>query len=70
MRAKRTLCPLAYSLAEKFSSSSGYEKYGDEEIRCRMAEQVSLESMYNVERDWSDPGCQHQDPYGPYKDKE
>lgn len=35
-----------------------------------MAEQVSLESMYNVERDWSDPGCQHQDPYGPYKDKE
>lgn len=45
----------------------GYARYGDQEIRARICEMNygKIESMYHVDRDWADPGCQHARPYGP-----
>ena len=54
-----------FNLAEKFGSV--YRGYGDEEVRCRIAEKQNFEGRYVVDADWSNPGCQHELPYGPKK---
>ncbi|MCL2104554.1 MAG: thrombospondin type 3 repeat-containing protein, partial [Kiritimatiellaeota bacterium] len=42
----------------------GYDKIGDEEIRCRL-NAVNLTVQIYPERDWANPGCQHKNQYGP-----
>ena len=47
--------PDTYNFAQYFSAQSGYDKYGDQEIRARAAEPGA---EYHVELDWANPGCQ------------
>lgn len=41
-----------------------YQKYGDDEVRCRKIEQSLSIPMYPAS-DWANPGCQHKNQYGP-----
>ena len=50
--------PNTYNLGEN------YQKYGDDEVRCRKIEQTLSIPMYPAS-DWSNPGCQHKNQYGP-----
>lgn len=51
-------------LAGRYAEGS-YASYGDNELRCRIKSSEDLESKYHVERDWSNPGCLHQNQHGP-----
>ena len=54
-----------YGFADGFDAGSGYETYGDEEIRMRAIEPTAI---YHANLDWSNPGCQYSNrPYGPTK---
>ena len=44
---------------------TSYHSYGDDEVRARLLEANMPDNWYHVERDWSDPGCQHGIPFGP-----
>ncbi len=50
--------PNTYNLGEN------YQRYGDDEVRCRKIEQSLSIPMYPAS-DWSNPGCQHKNQYGP-----
>ena len=52
-----------YDLASKISPV--YSRYGDDEVRQRFHESDDLTGLYDELSDWSDPGCQHENPYGP-----
>ena len=41
--------------------------YGDEEIRCQLLETRKTIEYY-PKKDWSSPGCQHVDQWGPHPD--
>ena len=56
--------PDTYRVASVFPDVGGYEKYGDDEIRCRKCEMILLIPIF-PERDWANPGCQSKVPYGP-----
>lgn len=43
----------------------GYRPYGDNEVRARWVEAQTTTDRYRVNCDWSNPGCQHEAPYGP-----
>ena len=43
----------------------GYRPYGDNEVRARRVEAQTTADQYRVDCDWSNPGCQHETPYGP-----
>lgn len=52
-----------YNFASYFRVGSGYEVYGDEEIRVRS---IEASSVYHDDLDWANPGCQYgKNPYGP-----
>ena len=62
MRKRTNGCD-TYNLASLIFS--GYANYGDEEVRMRKLETQMSTDMYNVNLDWSNPGCQHKSPFGP-----
>lgn len=44
---------------------TSYRAYGDDEVRARLLETNTSEDRYHVDCDWSNPGCQHETPFGP-----
>ena len=43
----------------------GYRTDGDNEVRARYVESQMPADRYRVNADWSNPGCQHEEPFGP-----
>ena len=51
-----------YGIATIFQS---YRTDGDNEVRARYVESQLPADRYRVNADWSNPGCQHEEPFGP-----
>lgn len=57
--------PDTYRVVEAFPVIGGYDKYGDNEVRCRECEMILSIPIF-PKRDWANPGCQYgKEPYGP-----
>ena len=54
--------PDTYGIAGNFR---GYSSNGDEETRARWIEAQTPSGRFRVSCDWCDPGCQHEEPFGP-----
>lgn len=54
----------SYNLSS--SIDQGYESYGDNEMRARIAETSDKADLYHAQLDWCNPGCQYgKNPFGP-----
>ena len=56
--------PDTYGIAQ-LPDWTSYRAYGDDEVRARLLETNTSEDRYHVDCDWSNPGCQHETPFGP-----
>lgn len=57
-----------YNLRSEISPT--YASYGDDEVRVRRHEADDISGLYDMSKDWSDPGCQHKNRFGPIIVKE